>query len=68
MKTYELLQALTLNTEVYFNGFLYTNPLAANRLLSSAELAADVLTLEVKQPGAVYIETQKGGLYAPRKS
>lgn len=68
MKTYELLRALTLGTEVYFNGFLYTNPLAANRLLSSAELAADILTLEVKKPGAIYIETQKGGLYAPRKS
>lgn len=59
MKTYELLKALTMNTEVYYNGILYTNPLAANRLLSSAELAAKVLTVEVKQPGAVYIETRR---------
>lgn len=68
MRTYEVLQALTLSTEVHFNGVLYTNPLAANRLLSTSELNAQVLTIECIKPGAIHIETQKGGLYAPRKS
>ena len=63
MKVYETLQALTLDISIYVNGILYTNPLAANRLLSSSELDAEVDTITITEPRCIRIQTRKEGTY-----